>query len=124
FNNIYRYDESQAGGLNVGWTGATNVTNPLSSTYGYNVYLNSSAQNIDVTGPIQSGNISVAAPLTSTGNPADGWNLMMNIYPSEIDWIALEDNSDDFGSYFVYDSALPGYRSFNANTGVGTASQY
>ena len=124
FNNIYRYDESQAGGLNVGWTGATNVTNPLSSTYGYNVYLNSSAHNIDVTGPIQSGNISVAAPLTSTGNPADGWNLMMNIYPSEIDWIALEDNSDDFGSYFVYDSALPGYRSFNANTAVGTASQY
>lgn len=124
FNNIYSYDESQAGGLNAGWTGATNTTNVLSGTYGYSVYMNSSVQNIDVTGPIQSGNIGIPALYTDTGDAADGWNLMTNIYPSEIDWVALEDNSDDFGAYYVYDTALPGYRSFNANTEAGTASQY
>lgn len=124
FINIFSYDESQMGDLDVGWTGATNATNVLSSSYGYNVYLNSSAQNIDVTGPIQFGNIGVPALYTDTGDAGDGWNLMTNVYPSEIDWVALEDNSDDFGAYYVYDAALPGYRSFNANTEAGTASQY
>jgi hypothetical protein len=124
FNNVQRYDESQPGNRNVGWVPATNVTNVLSSTFGYNVYMNSSAQNIDVTGTIQSGSVAVAVPFTNNANVADGWNIMTNIYPSEIDWVALEGNSNDFATYYVYDSSLPGYRTYNANSQVGSASRY
>jgi len=124
FNNIQRYDESQPGGRNVGWVPATNVTNALSTTFGYNVYMTSAAQNVDVTGSIQSGNLGVAVPFTNNANAADGWNLMMNVYPSEVDWYALEGNSNDFATYYVYDSALPGYRTHNANSQVGSASRY
>jgi len=124
FNNIQRYDESQPGNRNAGWVPATNITNVLSSTFGYNVYMSSSAQTIDVTGNIQSGNQNVSVPYTNNSSSADGWNLMTNIYPSEIDWVALEGNSNDFAVYYVYDSSLPGYRTYNANSQVGSASRY
>jgi hypothetical protein len=124
FNNIQRYDESVAGDRNQGWVPATNVTNVLSSTFGYSVYMTGFAQNLDVTGTIQSGSQNVSVPYTNNSNADDGWNLMTNIYPSEIDWVALEGNSSDFGAYYVWDASLPGYRSYNANSQTGGATRY
>ncbi|MCC6601201.1 MAG: PKD domain-containing protein [Crocinitomicaceae bacterium] len=123
-NNIQHYDETQTGGRNVGWVGATNVTNSLSSANGYIVYMTAPANTVDVTGTIQKGDVAVPLSYTVTPNSGDGWNLVTNVYPSEVDWEAVEGNSSNVATYYVFDSQLPGYRSYNANTQVGSASRF
>jgi hypothetical protein len=124
FVNIYNYDETALGSRNNGWLPATNVTNGLNAQRGYIVYMTGSANTVDVTGTIQKGSVSVPMFFTNTGSIDDGWNLMSNVYPAPIDWVALEANSANVGSYFVFDSQLPGYRSYNANSQFGSASRY
>lgn len=124
FINIYSYNEAVAGDRNNGWTAATNVTNSLLTQRGYNVYMQAGAQDIDLTGTIQKGPVTIPVTFTNSSNAADGWNLVTNPYPSEVDWVAVEANSSDVASYYVYDSALPGYRAYNANTLTGSASRY
>ena len=122
--NIYTYDETVCGDRNQGWVAATNVTNALSITKGYNVYMQPASQLVDVTGQIQKGNITLPLFYSCNTNAADGWNLVPNPYPSEIDWVALEGNSSDVATYYIYDALLPGYRTYNANTLIGSASRY
>ena len=124
FNNIYTYDETLPGGRNVGWTGATNITNAIDIYRGYAIYQSAAAQTVDMTGSIQKGNVNVPLSYTNNANGGDGWNLIANLYPSEIDWIALEANSSDVNLFYVYDANLPGYRTFSANLGTGSASRY
>ena len=124
FNNIYTYDETQPGGRNIGWTGATNITNSIDINRGYAIYQSSSAQTVDMTGSIQKGPVTVPLSYTSNANGADGWNLVSNLYPSEVDWIALEANSSNVNLFYVYDANLPGYRTFSGNLGTGSASRY
>jgi hypothetical protein len=124
FNNIYWYNETLNGGRNVGWTGATNITNSININRAYALYQTGAAFTVDVTGQVQKGTLSVPLSFTNNANSADGWNLVANIYPSEIDWVALEANSADVNTYYVYDATLPGYRTYAANTQVGSASRY
>lgn len=124
FNNIYTYDETQPGGRNVGWTGATNITNVIDIYKGYAIYQSSAAQTVDMSGSIQKGPVNVPLSYTNNSNGADGWNLVSNLYPSEIDWIALESNSSNVNLFYVYDANMPGYRTFSANLGTGSASRY
>jgi hypothetical protein len=131
--NIYYYDETVTGGRNNGWRltngnltypPAPSVSNSLNGQRGYNVYMQAGAQTIDLTGAIQKNSISIPVTYTNSNNSGDGWNLVTNPYPSEVDWVAVEATSSDLGSYYVYDAALPGYRAYNANTQTGTASRY
>lgn len=124
FNNIYSYNETVSGSRNNGWVGATNTTDALNPQKGYIVYMTGAANTVDVTGSIQSGNVSVPLSYTSSGDLGDGWNLVSNVYPAPVDWVALEANSADLGSYYVFDSELPGYRSYNANVNFGSATRY
>lgn len=133
FNNIYWYDESQPGQRNIGWTGATNVTNALNPQRGYIVYMNSPASTVTASGDFQKGNVSVPLsfndlePGSGYTNP-DGWNLIANVYPATIDWVALKNQSNTWasgnGTYYVYDAAGSNYRSYNANITGGTANRY
>ncbi len=124
FVNIYSYNETAPGGRNNGWTPMTNTSNVLDGNRGYSLYVGPGTWNVDVVGAVRKGNISIPLSWTNTSSSGDGWNLVANIYPSEIDWLALESNSNDVNNYFVYDDNLPGYRSFSANLGVGSASRY
>lgn len=133
FNSIYWYDETAPGSRNMGWTGATNITNAINPQRGYIVYMNSPAVTVIANGNFQKGNVTV--PLSFVDNEPgsgyfnpDGWNLISNVYPSAIDWVALKDNSPTWSgtnsSYYVYDAAASNYRTFNANSMVGTANRY
>lgn len=124
FVSIYTYNETLPGGRNTGWVPMTNTSNLVDPTRGYSLYVQSGAQMFDVTGTIQKGNLTNNLSFTNTGNSGDGWNLLTNMYPSEIDWITLESNSSDINNYFIYDTQLPGYRSFSSNLGVGSAPRY
>lgn len=124
FNNIYWYNESVSGDRNQGWTGATNITNTLESNKGYMVYMTGTANTVDATGEFHKGDVSVPIEYTNTGSSGDGWNLLINPYPSEIDWDLVVANSPGVTTYYVYDSQTGAYKSYNGQTHMGTASRY
>ena len=127
FNNVQYYDESVAGTMNVGYVGATNVTNALLNNRGYFVWLQGAAQNLDNTGTIQSGPITHALSytITSPGGIFDyGWNLMPNPYPSEVDWNLVSSTLTGPKVYYVFDHESNAYKYRNATTNSGTASRY
>jgi hypothetical protein len=127
FNNIRSYDETADGVMNVGYLAATNVTNALSNSLGYFVYLPSAAHNIDNTGGIQTGTFtnSLSHTITGSGGIFDyGWNLMTNPYPSEVDWNLVSSTLSGPRVYYVFDFQTNAYKYRNAATNSGTASRY
>jgi hypothetical protein len=125
WNNIQKYDETVLGALNDGWENTGNVTDAMETERGYMVYMLAPSQQVDVTGGIQKG--SYTQPVTFSpngGGTIDGWNLVLNRYPSEIDWDALVALSSGVSTYYTYDSATKTYLSRNGNTGIGTAPRY
>jgi hypothetical protein len=124
FNNIYTYNEVLPGDRNVGWVGATSITNPLLTGRGYMVYMTGAANTLDATGAFQKGNVTIPLSLTNTSSAGDGWNLVINPYPSEVDWNQVVANSTGVTTYYVYDSQSGAYKSYNGSTGTGSASRY
>ncbi|NNE55054.1 MAG: hypothetical protein HKN32_03465, partial [Flavobacteriales bacterium] len=105
FNNIVSYDETISGDLDQGFIGTADVSDPISHETGYMIYLEGAAQDIEVRGDLQIGDIAQSLSYTTNSAlPDDGWNLVVNRYPSEIDWNLLYANSTGVGStYFVHD---------------------
>ncbi|MDG1159199.1 MAG: hypothetical protein P8N19_06875 [Flavobacteriales bacterium] len=125
FNNIQKYDESMSGDLNNGWEETGNITDALETDRGYMVFMNGGALNVDVKGSLQQGSITQPLNFTSAdGLAIDGWNLVVNKYPSEIDWDAMVANSTGVSTYYIYDAETDSYLSYNGNTGLGTAPRY
>lgn len=125
FNNIQLYDETNTGGLNDGWSGATDITDAIDPIAGHLVYMLNGNQTIDVTGGIQKGDIATPLSFTSTGVSAnDGWHLVKNPYPCDIDWDVVVANSTGVSTYYVYDNDSGSQLLYNGSTGIGTASQY
>lgn len=124
FNSIYTYNEALAGDRNVGWVGSTSISNPLLTSKGYMVYMTGAANTLDATGAFQKGNVSIPLSLTNTSSTGDGWNLMLNPYPSEVDWNQVVANSAGVTTYYVYDSQSGSYKSYNGATSTGNASRY
>ena len=124
-NNILQYDETVAGGLNDGFVGATNIADNFDAARGYFVFMQGSTQFVSVAGTIQQGSLSTTLNYTSTGIPAnDGWELIANRYPSEIDFEELYAMSTNIApTYYVYDAENAVYAYYTAGFG-GTASGY
>lgn len=88
-NSVYSYDESQSGVKEIGWAGATNITNSIGVGQGFMCMVGNGGANIDmdVTGTTNTGSIGLPVSYNNYGSPADdGWNLVANPYPCEIDW--------------------------------------
>jgi hypothetical protein len=126
FNNINYYDETVSGLMNTGYVPATNVTNALETSRGYFVWIEGASDVISTTGQIQSGTFTQALSHTTTGSGVfhDGWNLMTNMYPSEVDWNLLSSTLSGPKVYYVYDYESGAYKFRNAATNTGTASRY
>lgn len=125
FVNIFSYDETNISADGVGWVPATDINNPLSTSLGYAVYMLGDAQLIDVTGDFQRGSITQNLDYTDTGDAInDGWNLVVNPYPSEIDFNKLYNYSNGVTSYSVWDTETGSYLVYNASTGMGSGSRY
>lgn len=125
FNNIQKYDESVNGGLNDGWEESGDVSDALETARGYMVYMLGTEQNIDMTGGIQKGDMSQPIDYNAfVGTTIDGWNLVVNRYPSEIDWDALAAASPGVSTYYVFDADAGSYISYNGLTQVGSAPRY
>jgi len=127
FNNVQYYNESASGTMNTGYVGVTNVTNALESNRGYYIWLAGAVQNLDNTGLIQSGQVSIplSYTVTSPGGIFDyGWNLVGNPYPSEVDWNLASASLTGPKVYYVFDYQTNSYKFRNATTNTGTASRY
>jgi fibronectin-binding autotransporter adhesin len=103
-STIYTFQES-TGGTGRGWKSLSNISNTLDAGMGSLVFIRGDRtigtpdwytspfplQNevtIDYTSqPVNVGTVSPTITYSSTGVPADdGWNLVGNPYPSQIDW--------------------------------------
>ncbi len=122
--SLLTYQESTSGGR--GWKAITNASNSLDEGQGAIVFVRGSrntpspdwytapypaqdAVTIHYTGDIISDNISPALTFTNTNSiEDDGWNLVGNPYPSQIDWRAVsKTNLDDV--CYVYDPSQGTY---------------
>lgn len=125
FNNVLQYDESVTGLMNDGFEGASDITDALDNTMGYFVYMLAGSQFVDAQGTIQQGSLTTALTYTSTGVPAnDGWELVANRYPSEINFDELYALSTGIAdTYYVFDVENQVYKSYTVGFG-GTASGF
>ncbi len=128
--SIYTYRESTIGGR--GWVAVTNINQTLNPSQGAIVfvrgdrtlpspqwytapYVTQNQVTIDFVGPVNKGSFSPTITYTNTGYiDDDGWNLVGNPYPSQIDWSSVsKSNISPFA--YVLDPATNAYV---ANEGV------
>jgi hypothetical protein len=130
FVSVYSYDETASGTYTNGYTPATNATNTVSIGKGYMVYMgtgytNTTAINIDATGPVQIGDFNFPVtytPSVPTALPSeDGWNLIANPYCSTLDWDNANWVKTNVGTAIQYYNAdAQNYAVYVAgNSGVG-----
>lgn len=125
FTNIYWYNESLAGGISNGYVPVTSINEPLHTNKGYFVYLQTPAQIVDITGSIQKHSFDTYLDYTNTGQETeDGWNLLVNQYPSEVDFRMLANNGSGVSSYSLFDAESNNYKAYNAFLNIGTAPRY
>lgn len=126
FVNIQYYDETVAGGQNVGFVPVDNITNPLVKGRGYFVFMNPNVLNLDVAGQIHSGDVDFSLTYTNTGNPTvDGWNLVGNPYPSTIDWNSTNWNKTNMSNaVYVWNASLGQYAAYVNGVGSNGGSRY
>ncbi len=122
--SIFTYQESTTGGR--GWKAVTNINQTLSTGSGAIVFVRgdrtlSSPQwytppfvtqnqvTVDFIGSINKGSFSPTITYTNTGDAtADGWNLVGNPYPSQIDWsLVTKSNLNSF--VYTLNPATNGY---------------
>jgi len=113
-NSIMWYNETLGGGINNGFIGVTGVDQSVSDLRGYFVYAYSGTYNVDVTGNIFKGDVSIPVTYTYTGDfAADGWNLVANPYPSAINWDADGWNRQNIdNAVYVWDAVGGKYASY------------
>lgn len=97
---LYWYVETLPGGLNTGWRAASSKNTPLQVGRGYNLFINSRNTTINQTaatatttsviveqvGSVNRGTINLPITYTNHASTADGWNLVGNPYPSQVDF--------------------------------------
>ena len=147
---IYWYNETlTSGDLNTGWTTPTNASQVLAPGRGYRLFIrgdrndinritnanpNQNAVTIDVTGPVNKGDITIPVTFTSSGNLTnDGWNLIGNPYPSPFDWKTFHETgrSGNSGTNYtnieptiwVLDPVENTYKFYNTLSSEGTISR-
>lgn len=124
FTNIQYYNEAVAGDQDLGYTPVTALTETLQSNRGYFVYMQTPTQALDVKGNIYQHSFNAPLSYTNSGDPGDGWNLLVNQYPSEVDFRNMVLNGSGVASAYWYDSESANFKVYNGIAQVGTASRY
>jgi hypothetical protein len=152
-SSVRRYVESTAGDLNIGWADlGSNTSATLTPGVGYRVFIRgpitgnysidtltigSSANSQDqalftlnqtgsITKNINADSVNLPVTFTSNNGTAnDGWNLVGNPYPSNIDWNASGwTKTRVSGTFYIYTPNLNVYGSYDGLTGVNSINRY
>jgi hypothetical protein len=104
----------------------TSVTQPLGVMQGY-LWYNAANQTRTFHGRLNDGTVtkSLTRTLITPPNGYNGWNLVGNPYPSEIDITApgtLLDWTNVDKAVYYFDQAAGNYKLYNITTGAGTGS--
>lgn len=137
--SIYTYQESTTGGR--GWKPVTNINQTLSSGKGAIVfvrgdrslsspqwytppYVTQNAVTIDFVGPVNKGDISPSLTYTNTGDSDnDGFNLIGNPYPSQIDWtLVTKSNLNPF--IYILNPSTNGYVANDGSTPIASGQAF
>ena len=143
-SSAFYYDETVSlPNANYGWEPLLQINTPMNSGQGFRVlirgdrsnnqvlYQNIANQNevkLDFNGIPNSGNIDISSicNYTSSGDASsDGWNLMGNPYPCNLDWNKIYDQNDFSNvnpSIYQRDAKSGNYVAWNAATNTGTGS--
>jgi hypothetical protein len=139
-STVYSYTESVSGISDLGWTGATNISNTIEAGRGYRVFIRGDRSNAgrlngtetsqnavttDLVGPVNMNNIPIPVTYTNTGSgDNDGWNLAGNPYPCPYNWNSYYDAAANYTNIdptiFIYDPNTNNYKSYNANANSGS----
>ncbi len=144
--SLFYYDETLPGDLDARWVAVTNETNTLSDAplpvgRGYRLFIRGDRSDygrldgsvtdqnevtMDLRGTPNQGDITVPVTYT-TGSPYvndNGWNLIGNPYPCNIDFKAMfKDSALHYPIYpivWTFDATKNTYVSYNALTGAGS----
>lgn len=141
--SVFSYNETLSGGVNDGWTAATNITNAILAGKGYRLFIrgdrtdngrltgtvaNQNEVTLDLVGVPNQGNITLPVSYTSLSvDSNDGWNLVSNPYASSYDWKAFYNADSGTAScsgieptIWVLNGQNGGYFSYNAKSDVGS----
>lgn len=128
FVSIYSYNEAAPGVFNnpAAYVSATNVTNSVAVGSGRWVYLGTalgttSDITVDVSGAPKIGNHNFGVTFTASGGASeDGWNLVANPYPSNIDWNAASGwtKSNVSGTIYIWNADFNQFATWNGTTGT------
>ena len=125
FTNIYWFDETLSGTIANGYVPVTSLSEQVAHDKGYFVYLQTPAQMVDVKGAIQKHSFDTYLSYTDFGQTTiDGWNLLVNQYPSEVDFRSMANNGSGVSSYSLFDAESNNFRAYNAFLNIGTAPRY
>jgi hypothetical protein len=134
FVSIYSYNETATGVFDnpAAYVAATNITNSVAIGSGRWVYLGTGAVTtaditVDVTGAPKIGNHNFGVTYTASGGASeDGWNLIANPYPSNIDWNAASGwtKSNVSGTIYIWNADFNQFATWNGTTGTNGGSRY
>lgn len=124
--NVYTFSTGFA------WTAASASTETPGRA-GVSVYMGGA--NFPVTDGVVSwtgttNNGAQANTYSYSGNPIgdanfDGWNLVANTYPSNLDWHAVDDQqSGIYNSISTWDASTSAYKTYNSSTQIGDGQRY
>jgi hypothetical protein len=137
----YTYQESTSGGR--GWKPVTSLSGGLAAGSGALVFVrgdrtlaspdwytpalypSQNAVTFDFSGTgINKGNVSPSLSYTNTGNSDDdGWNLVGNPYPSQIDW-ALITKNNLAADYYILNPTTGSYESDNGSQYIASGQAF
>ena len=130
-SNLYTYDETNTSiDKAIGWTAVTSTGTSLVSMKGYSLYFPryTYKTNFSMTGAYtHSQTYSISVTNTSSGTPAsDGWNLVGNPYPSEIDWDAASGwtKTGINNAIYFFDQANNRYSTYVSGIGSNGGTRY
>ncbi|TAE84364.1 MAG: T9SS C-terminal target domain-containing protein [Bacteroidetes bacterium] len=137
--SVFTYQESTSGGR--GWKAVTNINQSLNAGQGAIVFVRGdrtlsapgwhtppfTAQNevtIDFVGSINKGNVSPTITYTNSGDAtADGWNLVGNPYPSQIDWsLVTKSNLNSF--VYILNPSTNGYQAASGSVIIASGQSF
>ncbi|MFN5209143.1 MAG: hypothetical protein ACK5D8_06580 [Bacteroidota bacterium] len=131
FTSVYWYDETTTGVSNNGFTAPTDGSNTLVNGRGYwaymsTGYLTTNDIKFDVTGTHTVGNKNFNISYTNSGGiNEDGWNLIANPYPSNIDWDAAGwTKTNVANAVYIYNAATSSMASYVSGVATNGGSRY